>query len=241
MTIPRRDFMKIFGISLGSLLLARCQRVTPPDVNQEMTCYAPTSVSLTPEFPVPTSLPARERLRLCWLRFSDVAQWTRDAGEKGTEDRYRDELIAEHRHDLDELAAAGAIAAPVGDLIQEAFAAAVYHIWRSNAPITCYDMNIVDYAPESADNLVNQAEILEQIAAGSAIQSETLAKVRAALEHDLAFYTLTDEEVQTLYARLLAEYPGSKEVIPSFAEVELTLTPDVRAAAGYLLDLLVGK
>jgi len=239
LAVPRRSFMKLFGVSLGSLLLARCQKPaipTPPPM-----CYM--AVPLTPigTMPTPKSLAARHRLRLCWLRFDELAQWTGDAGSAREGDSFGGELIAEHRKALDELVAKGVIAAPVADLIHEAYGAAVYHVWRSNAPMSCYDLAYPEYKPASAENLVHQSQVLTQLAAGSTIAPETLAKARTALEHDLAFYALTDADEQALYDRLLAEYSGPGETMPSFEEVELTLTPEVKSAARFLLDILTGK
>jgi hypothetical protein len=96
------------------------------------------------------------------------------------------------------------------------------------------------YAPAGADDLVLQAAVLSTVAEGSTIAPGTLAKARAALEHDLAFYALTDEDVQALYARLLDEYGDSGESPPTFEDLELTLTEDVRAAAQFLIDVLMG-
>jgi hypothetical protein len=242
MSVPRRDFIKLFGISLGSLLLARCQLPGIPTIPP--TCYMVAWHTPAGSTPTPKSLSARDRLRLCWLRFGELAQKTRDAQNRKDNSWENNPIGAQmnddHRHALDELATAGEITAPVADLIQEAYSAAVYHIWRSNVPMTCYEPMIVNYAPASADNLVHQSEAFSQIAAGSTIAPETLAKARTALEHDLAFYALTDADVQALYNKLLEEYQDSGEHIPSFEEMELTLTPDVKAAAQFLLDILMG-
>jgi hypothetical protein len=242
MTVPRRDFMKLFGISLGSLLLARCQRLDTP--GPTITCYLVAADTPTGHTPTPKSLSARARLRLCWLRFGELAQKTGDAqnlkDNSWESNPLGAQMNADHRRALDELAAKGEITAPVADLVQEAYSAAVYHIWRSNVPMTCYEPMIVDYAPASADNLVHQSEVLSQIAEGSTITPVTLAKARAALEHDLAFYTLTDDDVQALYGRLLEEYREEGRTVPSFEAVELTLTPEVKVAAQILLDVLTG-
>jgi hypothetical protein len=242
MGIPRRDFMKLFGISLGSLLLARCQLPGIPTLPP--TCYL---VALnTPAGPTPTSKSpsARERLRLCWLRFGELAQKMRDAQNRKDNSWENNPIGArmntDHRRALDELVAAGEITAPVADLVQEAYSAAVFHIWRSNAPMTCYEPMIVDYAPAGAGNLVLQSETLSRVGAGGTIAPETLAKARTALEHDLAFYALSEADVQALYSHLLEEYRDPGERIPSFEEVELTLTPDVREAAQFLLEVLMG-
>jgi hypothetical protein len=243
MSIPRRDFMKLFGISLGSLLLARCQ--VPGVPTPQTTCYTVGPITPSGPTPMPKSLTPRERLRLCWLRFGELAQSTRDAALKGEgngeDDPLGNRMIAEHRAALDELVSGGEIYGPVSDLVHEAYCAAVYHVWRSNAPMTCYEPAIVDFAPVSADILVHQSEVLAEIAAESTIDPATLAGARSALEHDLAFYALSDADVQALYARLLEQWQTAGGDIPSFDSVEFALTPDVRAAAQFLLDLLTGK
>jgi hypothetical protein len=246
MTVPRRNFMKLLGVSLGSLFLARCQRTaTHEPTEYPVTCYEPTAILKRTNSPTPQSASLRELLRLCWLRFDELARKTREAWDGGPDEddgsRLAKEMNQEHRRILDELTAAAEITAPVSDLIQEAYEAAVFHVWRSNAPMTCYEAVMVDYAPASANNLVSQSEALTEISAGATIAPETLAKVQAALEHDLAFYALTDEEVEALYLQLLQEYQTSGEAIPSFEELELTLTPDVRTAAQFLVDVLMGK
>ena len=239
MPVLRRNFMKLFGISLGSLLLARCQRTTASEPTI-VTCYQPTK-ALTPEGTAsPESASLRTRLRLCWLRFGELAEETAGGGnsETGEEDPLGKQMTADHRAALDGLAASGAITTPVADLIQEAYEAAVYHVWRSNAPITCYRMSFVNYAPAGAKSLVRQAEALGRIAEGTPVAPETLDKIRTALEHDMAFYALTDDDVQALYDQLRTEYHDPGETIPSFEEVELALTPDAKAAADFLLDVL---
>ncbi len=244
MPVPRRNFMQLLGISLGSMLLARCQRTgtTGPDF---VTCYEAVMPTPTPGTPTSQSFAARKRLRLCWLRFDELAQETADARDNG-DNRWEDnpigtEMNTEHRSALDALIGDGVITAPVGDLIQEAFSAAVYHIWRSNVPMTCYEPMMIDYAPAGAASLLQQSDVLAEIADGATIAPETLAKAQTALEHDLAYYALTDAEVQALYDRLLEEYRDSGTRIPSFEDVALTLSPDVKAAAQFLLDVLMGK
>jgi hypothetical protein len=99
----------------------------------------------------------------------------------------------------------------------------------------------VDYAPSSADVLVKQSEVLNEIAAQGTIDPATLAGAQAALEHDLAFYDLSDEEVKSLYDRLTRESQVGGQSIPSFEALELELTPDAKEGAHFILDLLTGK
>jgi len=244
MPVPRRNFMQLLGISLGSMLLARCQRTGTPEPTFVM-CYEVVPFTPLPGTATPTRLAALDRLRLCWLRFDELAQKTADARDNG-DASWEDNPIgaamsAEHRSVLDALIIAGEITAAAADLIQEAFSAAVYHIWRSNVPMTCYEPMMIDYAPAGAASLVRQSDALAGIADGATIAPETLAKAKAALEHDLAYYALTDAEVQALYDQLLGEYRETGGEIPSFEELELSLTPEVKAAAQFLLDVLTGK
>jgi hypothetical protein len=94
------------------------------------------------------------------------------------------EMAEEHRIALDQLVQEEEISQAQADLIQEAYEAAVYHVWRMNVPLTCYPPVPVDCAPAGAGDLVHQSEALSQAAVGSPIPAETLAKTRTALEHD---------------------------------------------------------
>ena len=226
MNISRRDFMKLFGVSVASLLLTHC------NFPIGATCYAP--------LPPPTVTPGpRGKLRCLWLRFNELAQASISDSEKGNS--LLQQLISEHRTALDELVASGELTAPVADLVQEAYAAAVYHVWRSSAPITCYIMVSPTYAPESAGVLLQQSEVLSQVADQGNIDPDTLAKAQTAIEHDLAFYALSDADVQALYQRLLLDYLNNNQPIPPFDEIPLDLTPDAKAAAQFIVDLLTEK
>jgi hypothetical protein len=231
MPIHRRDFMKVLGVSVASLYLTRCRS---PFV-QQPTCYMvgplPTA---TP--PVTGATSAREHLRMYWLRFEELTRRSRE----DTENKFGQELTTGHRATLDELVASGEISAPVADLVHEAYGAAVFHVWRSNAPITCYIIGAPQYAASSADVLVAQSQALNQIAAEGTIDPVTLAKAKSALEHDLSFYALTDEEVQALYDQFRADR-DPEQPFPSFEELSLELTPEAQAATQFIIDLLTGK
>jgi hypothetical protein len=183
------------------------------------------------------SLSADGRVRADWLRFGELA----DAAAQDTDNALGSRLIVDHRAALDDLVAAGRIEPAVADLVQEAYAAAVYHVWRSNAPITCYEPVQVDYAPAGAGTLVAQAGALEQIAAQGEVDADTLATIQSALERDMAFYALTDEEVEAMYRRLIDESQANGQPVPAFDQIELEITPDAKAAAQFIVDLLTGK
>ena len=229
MSINRRDFVKLVGVSLASLVLAGCRLPLPA------SCYAPI---------VPTDYPfnARSRLRRCWMSFDLLAGETIDeASQGGTENSLGQLLNNEHRQALDELVTAGDLTPAVADLVQEAYAAAVYHVWRLNAPITCYEPSFVDYAPASAGVLVQQSKILSEIAGAGTIDRETLAKARIALEHDMAYYSLTDAQVASLYERLVVEWQSQMQNTPAFENLNLEITPDAQTAAQFIISLLVGQ
>lgn len=230
MTASRRDFIRLLGVSISGLLLTRCHFFARP------TCYVPMPPSPTPT--VPTS--ARGRLRNCWVRFGELAQAATEESQAGTyENSFGQQLIAEHRAALDELIVEGEITPSVAALVQEGYEAAVFHVWRSNIPVTCYLPVPVDYAIPSAAVLVRQAEALEALAEAGDIDSVTLERARAALEHDMAFYALTQEEVSQLYERLMAEWQSQQQPPPTFEEVEFEITPDAQAAARFIIELLL--
>jgi hypothetical protein len=230
MSISRRDFMKLVGVSIASLALSSCR--FPIGV----TCYAPL-----PPSPYPIDPSAKGRLRGYWLSFGLLAQKTREESQQGSTDTFGQQLSSQHRTALDELIAAGELTPAVADLVQEAYGAAIYHVWRSNASMTCYEPMILDYAPTSANTLVQQADVLNQLASQSNFDPQTLENARAALEHDMAFYALTDEEVNTLYERVVAEWQNQQQTIPNFENLDLEITPDAKAAAQFIIDLLIKK
>lgn len=240
MTLSRRDFMKLFGVAAASLLLTRCRGIGFP-----VTCYAPVPPS-TPT-PTPTdlaSLPARRRLWACWHSFDVLAAQTLsgdNAGGDSWDDPLGRELSTRHRSALDELVAAGELSAPAADLVQEAYDAAIYHVWRSNVPITCYEPMMVDYAPAGANALIQQAELLEAAAASGTIDPETLALARAALAHDLAYYAMSDADLQALYDRIIAEMQAGTGSPPDFAALDLELTPEAQEAAEFMIAILAEK
>ncbi len=215
MSLTRADFMKVFGVTVASLLLTRCQAL------------------------LPEAQTARARLRRAWLGFGDLAD--RTTGGKNNENEVGQRMIADHRAALDEVVASGEISAPVADLVQEAYQGAVYHVWRSHAPITCYLPAFVDYGPAGANVLLEQSEVLGQIAAQGTVDPATVAKAQKALEHDMAFYALSGEETQALYDRLIKESQSGGQPAPSFEALQLELTPDARAAAQFIVDLLAEK
>jgi hypothetical protein len=263
--LTRREFMKTFGVSLASLIIAGCRlsqlppqstsvpqnplstSVPPktptlkPTQTQELvevqTCY----IVVTVVKPTAITLSPRNRLRACWLSFNELAAKTQSGKNSTTEDAFDNpfgaQLTADHRRALDELVAADELEPATADLVQEAYDAAVYHVWRSNVPITCYAPMMVDYAPTCAAQLVQQSAILAEMATKGDLNPDTVAIVQKTIQHDLAFEALSREEVDALYEKLLKEYPQYSD-IPSFDQVELEVTPEMEAAAKFIVELL---
>ncbi len=173
--------------------------------------------------------PARERLRQYWLQFEEFPGYTPEDNHR----EYVKRLVDGHRLALDELVAQRAISTPVVGILQEAYEGAIYHIWRSRSAMTCYRMSFT-YSPESAETLVKQSSILRWLAEEGAIDPSTLAKARAALEHNLSYYALDEQEETTLN-----ETSGSMRPPPEFGELMLKRTPEVQAAAQFIMDLLM--
>jgi hypothetical protein len=267
MSPTRREFIRRIGIALASLAAARCawpgEKGAPtPEKTVAVVCYEP-EVMIT-STPLPTTqldkqgaiLTAvaqgedvdpevarqalvafhRDRLRSCWYRFDWLAQQAHGNYERG--ENAREELAAEHRAALDELVATGELETTIADELEAAFAAAANHILWSNAPITCYDTAMPDYTPTSAGQLVNQAELLEDLADDATVDQGAVAHAQAAIERDITFLAMTNEEWQALYQELVRA-AGESYDYPAFDELDLEITPEAAEAARFLVELLL--
>ena len=216
MPLTRRTFIRGLGLALGSLALARCAPGPTPS-------------------PRPAGSAARDRLRDTWLSLDKLAEQTQKDMDRGS--ATRDRLSADHQAALDELVAAGALAGPVAADLQAAFDEATYHVWRANAPITCYEPVIVDYTPARAQDLVQQAELLAELAGGGDLPPDALAAAQAAIGRDVAWLALADEEEQALYQRLI-EASQTGTPVPSFDQLALDIPPEAAEAARFMVKLL---
>jgi hypothetical protein len=209
----RRDFIKRVGIALASLLSARC--------------VLPGRQDRSP----------RGRLRDCWLRLDALAEAAADMDDYERGQRERDRLVTDHRAALDELVASSELAQDVSDQVQTAFAAAAYHVWRANAPITCYEAVMVDYTPTSSGQLKQQASALVEMADASDLDPDTVAQARAAIERDVAFLNLSPAQHAALYDEIMGR--AESDGVPSFEQIDLEITPQAARAAQFLVDLLL--
>jgi hypothetical protein len=212
MTLTRREFIKGVGIAAASLVLLQCNALTPHDDSSP-----------------------RGKLRRTWLQLGWLAEQSTDAerGQQALED-----LAAQHRAALDELVAAEELTPEVADELQTAYEAAAYHVFRSHAPITCYEPVLVDYAPVSSEQLTAQADLLAEMASQAGLDPTTVSQAQASIERDIAFLGLTSDERQALYDPLI-QAANQGATIPPFDQVDLEITPEAREAARFLVGLLL--
>lgn len=211
MSPTRREFLKGLGLAMASLVLTRCVPFGEEDSS------------------------ARGRLRQCWLQLEKLAQTTQKDYEKG--EGIRSELLANHQAALNELTSTGELDAAVAEQVQAAFVEATYHVWRANAPITCYEPMIVNYKPASADQLVKQANLLAEMAESGDLDAGTVAQAQVAIERDVAFLGLSGTEIDDLYEGL-RQAAGDTYAFPTFDELDLTVSPEAAEATRFLVALL---
>jgi len=224
MKSTRREFMAAIGVALGSLLAARCGRTS---------CYIPAeptpAVSMGEDW---------DALRQPWQDLDLLARDAQDL-EKGEQTLGR--LIADHRAALDTLVRSGELDPAVADDMQLAFTSAAQHVWRLNAPITCYiPAPYPDYHVASSSDLAQQAELLGEMAARSDIDPATVEQARAAIERDIAFLSMSGDEQQALIDAVV-QAVGEGGDYPSLAELDLDAPPESVEAARALVALLLGQ
>ena len=266
----RRDFMRKIGIILASLTSMSCAPLTLARKTPIVTCYVPpppptstlmpTCYTIVPPTQTPTAAvtcyevaplttgtptvpvvdwdsPEWAHLRELWYSFDKLAKDAADQ-ERGHEALER--LTSEHQAALDALVETGQLDAAVADEMQVAFAEAAWHVWRFNAPITCYvPAPYPDYEFESKHSLMKQAELLEEMAKRSSIDEATVAQARAAIERDIAYMMLTEEARKAI--REEAMQAGDQEDWPKLEQLELEIPDECRQAAEILVQLLLGK
>ncbi len=215
MTPTRRDFIKSAGIAIASLVMARCIPMGGGDDSP------------------------RSRLRSCWLRLDWLAQQTQEWDNYELGERAREELVTEHRAALDDLVAAGQLDPVVADQMHIAFSEAAYHVWRSNAPITCYEPSQLGMAyMRNRGELVQQIELLEEMARVSAVDEETVTLAHTAIEQDIAFLTVA-VALETLDGE--ARWEAERQLVEQFEAGEIETSPEAVEAARILVDLLLRR
>ncbi len=212
MPLSRREFIQGVGVAAASWVLLRC-RALPPQVDSP-----------------------RGELRSVWMRLEWLGEQSTGDWERG--DQARQELTAQHRLALDELVTDGELSPEVAEELQAAFEAAAYHVYRSHAPITCYEPMIVDYAPTSSGQLTTQADLLAEMADRADLDPATVSQAQAGIERDIAFLSLSSDERNALYDSLI-QAANQGAAIPPFDQLDLEIPPEAAEAARYLVDLLL--
>jgi hypothetical protein len=200
MKTTRREFIRRVGIALGSLMTVRC-----------VTCYEPIPETFPPSLTDTPLAPDWAALRACWLDLDNPELQSFEDTD------FSRELHRRHEDALAALVAGGELDAAVADEIAAAFEEAVAHVQRQQA--SCYIALPPEFTPR--ENLVQQAQILEEMAEQGDLDAETVAQAQEALERDIAWL-----------ARFHAgELPG---------EMEIEVTPQAAEAARILVELLLG-
>jgi hypothetical protein len=221
MSPTRREFITRVGISLASLMTARC-----------MCTQFINGGRIEGNTP-------RERLRNCWFAFGWLERQASDWNDYEKGEEALEQLRSDHRAALDDLVAAGELDAAVADEIQSGFHGASYHVWRANCGATCYlPVEGPEYSTSASVQLVSQAELLEDLSDDATIDQATVARVQAAVERDIAFLSLSSEEKQALYDEVRAA-AGDSYDYPPLAELDLEITPEAAEAARFLVELLL--
>jgi hypothetical protein len=249
MTLSRREFNKALGAALAAFILARCKPIrtaptaentpTPPSAPTPQPTSAPAPTAAPSPSPTPTP---RELIRDCWLKLDELAKIAPDLDEG---QKFKTHLISEHLLALSSLERAGQIKPEISELVQEAYQITAQHVWRSRAPITCYEIVKIEGAPpdytiSSVDHLQQQALILTTLQNLDQVTPDTLEKAQAAIEHDMAYYALVEQGEKVLNAALMGNATVSGD-FPGYEDLELPVTADVIEAARFLVELLGRK
>ena len=214
----RREFMQTLGVALAAAMLSGCSSIKLPWSGGDKSDW--------------------DRLRDAWAGLEELARDVKDY-ERGV--KTRDKLVADHLTALDGLVRSGQLDASTADDIHLAFESAAGHVWRANAPITCYvPAPYPQYGVMSASDLARQSEILADMAARNGINPATVAHAQASIERDIAWLALSPDDEKTLI-ETLEKSPGGVWGYPSLESLNLDVPPEAATAARVLVDALLGK
>jgi len=173
------------------------------------------------------------------LGFDWLVQQIRDEiGEKPSDEAGEQamrQLISSHGVAVGELITGGELGFFAGVHVDAAFEAAVYHVWRSTMPLTCYIILGPGYERDSSAQLTQQVELLAEMAEEGNIDPATVARAQAAIERDIAYLNLSDPAIAALWEELHEAGGG----YPPFRALDLDITPEAAEAARFLVELLL--
>ncbi len=221
----RRRVLRELGIALAALAAGGCcgQAALGGDGGE-----TPDDPS-TPAPPPPTGWAA---VRASW-RDLPALQQAADDYEKG--EKVLAEMTGRHESALDQLVKSGELRKPVAADMQVAFSEAAFHIWRSYAPISCYEPTPWPvYDQDAKHSLASQAEALARMAGTTEIDPATVDLARQAIERDIAFLTLPSGDQ-------MAMQRAQSQSWTAFADLELTVDEEAKEAAHILTEVLLGQ
>lgn len=225
MDTERRRVLRKLGIALAALAAGGC--CGPAALGGEGT--EGLGGDATPAPPPPTGWDA---VRASWRDLPTLQEAAEDfeEGEKTLAT-----LTERHRAALDALVTSGDLRKPVAADMQVAFAEAAHHVWRSYAPISCYEPTPWPvYDQDAKHNLATQAEALAKIAGASEVDAATVDLARQAIERDIAFLTLSSGDQ-------MAMQRAQSQTWAAFADLELEVDEEAREAAHILTEVLLGQ
>lgn len=221
----RRRFLRRLGVTLAALAAGGC---CSPAALGGAGGDGPEGDS-TPAPPPPTGWDA---VRAAWRDLPSLQKAAEDyeGGEKVLA-----ELTERHHEALDERVKAGDLRKAVADDMQVAYSEAAFHVWRSYAPISCYEPTPWPvYDQDAKHSLASQAEALAKMAGATEIDPATVDLARQAIERDIAFLTLPSGDQ-------MAMQQAQSNSWTAFADLELAADEDAREAAKVLTEVLLGQ
>jgi hypothetical protein len=225
MNPERRRVLRELGIALAALAAGGCcgQAALGGEGGENLGGDA------TPAPPPPTGWDA---VRASWRDLPSLQQAAEDY-EKG--EKVLAEMTGRHESALDELVKSGDLRKPVAADMQVAFSEAAFHVWRSYAPISCYEPTPWPvYDQDAKHSLASQAEALAKMAGASEIDAATVELARQAIERDIAFLTLPSGDQ-------MAMQQTQSQTWTAFTDLELVVDEETKEAAHILTEVLLGQ
>jgi hypothetical protein len=195
-------------------------------------------------------------VRDCWLRLD----WLAERAQAGAEEASlaKQELTAKHRTAVNDLVTSGEMSEGVAACIKRVYAAAVDHVVQSSVsertlnelvdveeyetppPTPQVDEMarriVMDSASGTGGRLVQQADLLSEMAGTSDIDPETVDLAQSAIQRDMMLLSVADRRY---IVTQLVEAAGGTYDFPPIEELEVEIPPEVAEAARFLVELLL--
>jgi hypothetical protein len=234
MSQDRRNFIRGFGATLGSLIvsgsLPGCgpKKNTGPQTNSEdATEVDPPSNGRT------LSAPEWGQLRQCWLSLKTLASDDVEIEVVDGQVVVEAEILKRHQAVIDRLVAAGQMDEFVARHMHVAFGEAIDHVLRARN--ICYYVGVPPEAVPRKD-LLQQADTLSRMSVD--LDPSTVAKAQAAIAQDIAFFeTFNTYTPFTPVKTYKGRRPNSAQLKADFKAGKLEASPEALEAARLLTRL----